>query len=75
MPRRRRAFIVENVPDANLVFGKDRWVQWNFVPIRECIPGFNAECRILKIAVVTLDIGVKRKVEAIRQTDLHSSVQ
>jgi len=60
---------VENVPDAPLKFREDRRIQRNLVPIRKCIPPFDVKCRVLKVAFVALDIGFKRKFEAIRQTD------
>ena len=59
---------MENVPDANFVFGEDRRVQRNLVPIRKCIPAFNAECRSLSIAIEMLDIAFNGNIEAIRQT-------
>src|SRR5262249_4211556 len=46
----RRTFIMQNVADAKFVFGEDRRIERNFVPVSKGIACFDAECRVLKIS-------------------------
>jgi hypothetical protein len=64
-----RAFIVQNIADAELVFGKDCRVERNLVPVRKRITSFDGESRVLARAVISLDRVLDGQINSIRQAD------
>src|ERR1700736_2781991 len=65
------AFVMQNVDETLFVFGKNCWVERNFVPIGECVTGFETECSILEIAIVSLDVIFDGDIDSVRQADFN----
>src|SRR5204862_8223447 len=60
------SFFVNNAPSAEFIFGKQRGIQRNFIPIGQSVPRFNAETLVLEVAIESFLGDFERNSETIR---------
>src|SRR5260370_24179879 len=65
----RWPLLVQDATGVEFVFGKQRRIQWDLVPIGERIPRFDAEALVLEITIKAFLIDFESEPEAIRQSD------